>query len=186
MKNLTETLKCSGHCYTDKICCFLVNILWQIKNARVTAQDAALNFLGTNLNPVKKPPTTQPLHPSGGRQGGCWALLFPYHGQSWNSAVDPGAGSSFSMHRGKVLSGTGILGIARTTGLTAKQLWGWGFQVLGFLNPQFCSVGIMGILADLALNQKPLPMYCRNSALETGESGSQLNPKLFSVFTVIF
>lgn len=44
--------------------------------------------------------------------------------RSWNQP--------FHELQGTVLSGTGFLGIARTTGLTAKQLWGWGFQVLRF------------------------------------------------------
>lgn len=57
MNNFIGTLKCSGPCCTDKICClFIINILWLIRNARETAQDGAMKFLETNLNPVKKNP----------------------------------------------------------------------------------------------------------------------------------
>lgn len=141
MNNCIGALKCSGPYYTHKFCCLLIiNIFWLIRNAKETAQHAAMKFLGTNLNLVKKTPSKPPLHPNDatdlhwgkGDTGNCCSPIMDNLGtQLWT-----GAGSSPSMATGKVLSGTGILGVARTAELTGAQSscggegcrW-WDFQI---------------------------------------------------------
>lgn len=148
-------------------------------------QDAAVKFLGTNLNPLKKPQLNNsciPVMGDKGDPGNCFSPIMDNLGaQLWTQELE----AAFPWTQGKSCQGLGFLGLLEALG-SKQSSCGWEFQVVGFPNPQFCSVGIMGILAGLALNQKLLPMYCWNCALETREPGSQLKLKLFSVFTVIF
>lgn len=87
------------------------------------------NFLGQTWIQSKEPHQTTPASQGWGIRRAVGTPFSPHHGQSWNSSVAPEAGSRSSIDTGKILSGTGLLGIAGTTGLTAKQLW--RMRVLG-------------------------------------------------------
>lgn len=136
MNNFIGTLKCSGPCCTDKICClFIINILWLIRNAGETAQDAAMKFLGTNLNPVKKNPNqTTPASQWWGDKGGsgnCFSRIMDNLGTwLWTWELE----AALSWPQGKSCLELGFLGLPEPLGSQQSSCGGegsrwWDFQI---------------------------------------------------------
>lgn len=144
MNNFIGTLKCSGPCCTDKICClFIINILWLIRNARETAQDAAMKFLELEriwiwkykLESSQKNP--QPNHPcipvmgDKGGSGNCFSRIMDNLGTwLWTWELE----AALSWPWGRSCLELGFLGLPEPLGSQQSSCEGegsrwWDFQI---------------------------------------------------------